>query len=98
MRARLLRGHARELLGRTAAERPARRREDEPGDALAIASFEALVERRVLAVDGQQQPSPMLLRGDGELARCDEALLVRERERDPLLERPERRPDAGESD
>ena len=47
---------------------------------------------------GQEQPSPTLLRGDGELAGGDEALLVRERERHTVLERPERRPDAGESD
>ena len=34
----------------------------------------------------------------GELAGGDEALLVRERERDAVLERPERRVDAGEAD
>ena len=38
------------------------------------------------------------MRGDGELAGRDEALLVRERERDAVLERPQRRPDAREAD
>ncbi len=98
MSERLLGGHVRELLGGAASERSARRREDEAGDALAVASLEALVEGRVLAVDRQEQSSPTLLRGEGEPARCDEALLVCERERDALLERPECRPDARESD
>ena len=45
----------------------------------------------MLAVDRQQQASPTLARGERELAGGDEALLVRERERDAALERPERR-------
>ena len=56
------------------------------------------MERGVLAVDGQQQPSTPLPRGHREIAGCDEALLVRERERDAALERPQRRADAGEAD
>ena len=52
----------------------------------------------MLGVDGEQQASTPLLRGERELAGRDEALLVRERERDTALERPERRADAGEAD
>ncbi len=80
------------------AERPARRGQDEPGDGRGIAPLEALEERGVLAVDREQQPSSPLLRGERELAGRDEALLVRQRERDAVLERPERRPNAGEAD
>ena len=63
-----------------------------------IAPLEALEERRVLAVDRQQQAAAAAMGGDGELAGRDEALLVRERERDAALERPQRRLDAGEAD
>ena len=56
------------------------------------------MERGVLAVDGQQEPPTPRLGGDRELAGGDEALLVCERERDPRLERPERRLDAREPD
>ena len=42
----------------------------------------------MLGVDRKQEPSPTLVRGQGELAGGDEALLVRERERDAPLERP----------
>ena len=59
---------------------------------------EALEERRVLAVDGQEQPSSPLPGREREVAGRDEALLVRERERDAALERPQRRADAGEAD
>ena len=52
----------------------------------------------MLGVDGQQQASTPLPRRERELAGRDEALLVRERERDAALERPERRADAGEAD
>ena len=62
------------------------------------APFEALEEGRVLAVDGQEQPSSPLPGGDCEVAGGDEALLVRERERDSALERPERRADSREPD
>ena len=62
-----------------------------PGDGRRLAALEALVQRRVLAVDGEQQPPAPRPRGDRELAGSDEALLVRERERDAVLERPERR-------
>ena len=52
----------------------------------------------MLGVDRQQQPSSPLLRCERELARGDEALLVREREIDAGLERPEGRRQAGEAD
>ena len=52
----------------------------------------------MLAVDGQEQPSSPLPRGDREIAGGDEALLVRERERDAALERPERRAHSREPD
>ena len=57
---------------------------------LRAAALEALEERGVLAVHRQQEPSPALPRRERELARRDEALLVRERERHASLERPER--------
>ena len=47
---------------------------------------------------GRSAPAAALPRGERELAGRDEALLVRERERDAALERPERRADAGEAD
>ena len=52
----------------------------------------------MLGVHRQQQASSPLLRGERELARRDEALLVREREIDAGLERPEGRRQAGEAD
>ena len=52
----------------------------------------------MLAVDRKQEPLSPAPRRDRELAGGDEALLVRERERDPVLERPERRADAGKAD
>ena len=87
-----------ELGARAAAERPAGGGEDDRLDRLGCAPLEALEDRGVLAVDREQQAAPAALRGDRELAGRDEALLVRERERDAALERPERRPDAGEAD
>ena len=52
----------------------------------------------MLAVDREEKPFTPLPGGDGEVARGDEALLVRERERDAALERPERSADASEAD
>ena len=49
-----------ELVAAAPAERPAGRGEDERVDGLRVAALEALVERRVLAVDRQQQPSTPL--------------------------------------
>ena len=52
----------------------------------------------MLRVHGEQQASSPLLGGERELARGDEALLVREREVDAGLERPERGRQACEAD
>src|SRR5207302_6569448 len=95
---RLLRSHADELVAGAAAERPARAGEDERVHLLCTATFEALVERRVLAVHRQESAGTARASGERELSRGDEALLVREREVDTMLERPERRMDAGEAD
>ena len=56
------------------------------------AALEALEERRSARCrPGSSRPPPRSLRRERELAGGDEALLVRERERDAALERPERR-------
>ena len=52
----------------------------------------------MLAVDRQDPSAAPLLRRDGEVARRNEALFVRECEVDAMLERPERRVNAGEAD
>jgi hypothetical protein len=95
---RLLDRHVLELVACAAAERPARRGEDELGDGLAPPPLEALEHSRVLRVDGEQQSPAELVRPQREVAGGDEALLVRERERHSALERPERRAHAGETD
>ena len=59
---------------------------------------EALEERRVLAVDRAGAASAPLPGRECEIAGGDEALLVREGERDSVLEGPERRADACEAD
>ena len=86
-----------ELVSRAAAERAAGGSEDDRVDGVARASLEALEDGAVLGVDRQQQASSPLLRAQRELAGGDEALLVRERERDPALQRPQRGADAGEA-
>ena len=95
---RLLGRDVLELGARAAAERAARAGEHERVDLLRLASLEALEERRVLAVDRQDPAAAPLARGERELSGGDEALLVREREVDAVLERPERRVDSGEAD
>ena len=52
----------------------------------------------MLAVDREQPASPAPPRLERELARGDEALLVREREVDAALERPQRRRQPREAD
>jgi hypothetical protein len=52
----------------------------------------------MLAVDGEHEAPSPLLGGQRELAGGDEALLVREREGDAALERPQRRGQAREAD
>ena len=66
--------------------------------ALRRVPVEALEERRMLAVDGQEQPSSPLPCRDGEISGRDETLLVCEREGHAPLERPQRRADPGEAD
>src|SRR5581483_9351667 len=83
---------------RPAAERPAGAGEDERGDLLRRPSLKALEERRVLAVDRQDAAAAATLRVERQLARRDEALLVREREVDAVLERPQGRMHTGEPD
>ena len=82
-------------VARAPAERPAGRREHERRR-VRVAALEALEQRRVLAVNGEQPASASLVGRDRQVAGGDEALLVRERERDPLLERPQGRADPGE--
>ena len=95
VRKRLGRGHVAELGAGAATERAAARRED---DAVGPTELRALEERGVLAVDGNEQATSPLLRAQGQLARCNEALLVGERQRDAALERPHRPRQAGEAD
>src|SRR5690242_17317539 len=87
MSERIGRRHIRQLVTRAAAEWAAARGED---DRLRLAGERALEERGVLAVDRDQRPSPALPRAERELPGGDETLLVRERERDAVLERPHR--------
>src|SRR6266487_1253717 len=87
-----------ELVARPSAKRTAGGGQHERVDALRIASVEALEGSRVLAVHWNQNASAALERGQRELACRDEALFVRERQRNPALERPERRREAGEAD
>jgi hypothetical protein len=95
---RLLGSHVPELLSRASPERAAGRGDHERVDLLAPAAFEALERGRVLAVDREQQASAPLLRGQRELARGNEALLVGERERHAVLQGPERGRQACEAD
>ncbi len=90
-------GHLLELGPGASAERATGGCEDEGLDRLGLATLEALEERRVLAVDRKQQSAAAAMGRDGELAGGDQALLVRECERDAVLERPQRRLDAREA-
>src|SRR5581483_10931260 len=87
-----------EFLTRAAAKRAAGGGEDERVDLLRRAPFEALEGGAVLAVDGEQPAAAPLPGREGELTGGDEALLVREREVDAALERPERDREPGEAD
>src|SRR5262249_45368701 len=80
------------------AEGPTGAGEDERVHLLGRSALEALEERGVLAVDGQDPAAAALERRERELAGRDEALLVREREVDTVLERPERGMDPGEAE
>ena len=98
MRERLLRRYVRQIVSVSSAERASGRGENERVDGLERPALQALEGRTVLAVHRQEQaPSPLPCR-ESELAGGDKAFLVRERERRAALERPERRPEAGEAD
>ena len=87
-----------QVLARSPAERPTRGGEHEGVDLVGRPAFEALERPRVLAVDGNETPSPALLRVESKISGRDEALLVREREIDAALERPQRCGETGEAD
>ena len=98
VRQRLLDGDVRQLRARAAAERAARGRDHERVHLLRLPPLEALQRRRVLAVDREQRAAAAGARRSRERAGRHEALLVRERERDAALQRPEGRADPGEAD
>jgi hypothetical protein len=98
MRQRVVGSDVQELVARAASERAAGCREHERVDGVDVALFQTLERRRVLAVDGKQSAAAAHLRGEREVARGDEALLVRKREVDAALERPQRRRKPGEPD
>jgi hypothetical protein len=98
MRQRVGAGHVRELLPRSASERPAGRREHDRVDLLQVARFETLEDGGVLAVDREQEASAPLPRFEREVARSYEAFLVGEREGDTALEGPERGREPCEAD
>ena len=96
---RLLHRHREEFLTRPASKRPAGGGQHERVDGVGLAPpLETLVDRGMLAVDGDQPPAATVKRRAGERAARDQALLVRQRQSDAVLERPERRADAGEAD
>ena len=96
MRERLLGGDVGELVARAAAERAAARGQDE---ALGLAELSAHWKSAECSLStGISAPAAALAGGERELAGRDEALLVRERERDAVLERPHRRGQAGEAE
>ena len=98
VRKRFARCDAFQIPARTSAERPTGGGEHEGVDLVGRPAFEALERPRVLAVDGNETPSPALLRVEGKSSGRYEALLVREREIDAALERPQRCGQTGEAD
>ena len=78
-----------QLFAQESPERTTRRGEDEGVNLVGRAPLEALKRRRVLAVDRKQSSPAAALCSEGELARGDEALLVRERQVDSPFERPQ---------
>ncbi len=81
-----------------AAEGAAGGGQHEALDRARLLGADQLEERRVLGVD-RQQPRPRRLgQRRGQLAADHEALLVGERDVDPLAERDDRRPQAGRAD
>ncbi len=98
MAQRVVDGDIGELGQRPAPEGAARGGEDERLDGARVLVAHQLVQRRVLGVDGDQQGAAALGGIAHERATGDEALLVRERDIDPGLERGERRAQAGDPD
>ena len=83
---------SRKLLRAQTVERPARAGQNEALDLAAVAAaLEALEDRAVLAVDGDDLRAAALRRIHDELARADERFLVRKRDAFFLLDRRERR-------
>src|SRR6185369_8487496 len=87
-----------ELVTVSSPERPSGGGQDERLDRGRVATLEALVRRRVLAVDRQEPPLPVRPRLQRELPRRDEAFLVGEGEIDAALESPDGRRQAGKTD
>src|SRR5207245_4560605 len=94
----LFRADARELVAGAAAEWATGARQHEARDLVGRRALEALIDRRMLAVDRQDPAAAPFLRRDCEVTSRNEALFVRKREVDAMLERPERRVDAREAD
>ena len=83
---------SRKLLQAQAVERPARAGQNEALDLTAVAAaLQALEDRAVLAVDGDDLRAAALRRSHDELARADERFLVGKRDALFLLDRRERR-------
>ena len=86
---------SRKLLQAQAVERPARAGQNETLDLAAVAAaLQALEDRAVLAVDGDDLRAAALRRSHDELARADERFLVGKRDALFLLDRRERRLEA----
>jgi hypothetical protein len=94
----LLDGHGLELGRRAAAERAARRRQDELVDRARLLGDDELVQGRVLGVDRQDLRARGLRQRGHQLAADDQRFLVGEREVDPLGERDDRRAEPGRAD
>ena len=90
-------GHIGQFLARPTPKWAAGCGENKGVNGLRIAALEALVGGGVFAVDREQPPSPTPPGGRRQFASRHEALLVREGEVDPSLERPERRRETGEA-
>ena len=94
----LVHAHCFELRERSVSERAAGSGEDERVDGLGARPSRHWKTAECSLSTGSSSASAPLPGGDREIACGDEALLVRERERDAALERPQGRADAGEAD
>ena len=88
----------RKLLTRVAAERPSARGEDQAPDLVGRAGPQRLVERGVLAVDGNDLARATRACGRDHRATGDQALLVGKRKALAVDERGDRRRKSGEAD